>query len=479
MDYISIRLSDGVTLAVPASLNSISTYVLLEQETWFEKECAFIRRWLKPGMTVIDIGANLGVYSLPMARQVAPNGRVFAYEPASEPRRLQEISRQLNQANNLEIVAAALSDGERQGRLAFGMSSELNSLGSGGPGEDVRITSLDREEAARLWKSPDLIKIDAEGEEERILAGGRVFFERHSPLVLFEVKAGAVINTNLQSVFKHIGYECYRALAGEPILVRSDSLTPPDDYELNLFAVKPDRAQRVAADGLLVDTLPSWAPDDNARSAAIAYLKARPFAGPLAAVMNFDAKHDPDYLDGLAAYAEWHDRTRPVAHRCGALVFAYTALQKLCRRAASLARLSSYARCAWDWGSRAECVAALQRMIQLSNQGAQPLSEPFWPACARFDEIAVPAGQGQSWFLSAAVEQYERSASYSSIFSGRSLYLPWLCAQPFAATEMERRRFLQSVLTRQPVDVPMRLRTEAPDHLNAALWCQSEVIAAL
>jgi FkbM family methyltransferase len=323
MDHIAVRLSDGIAIAVPASLSSISTYVLLEQEAWFEKECAFVRRWLKPGMTVIDIGANVGVYSLPMARQVAPGGRVVAYEPASEPRRLLEIGKRLNQAKNLEIVAAALSDGERQGHLVSGGSSELNSLAGIGPGESVRITSLDLEEGARAWQSPDFVKIDAEGEEERILAGGRAFFGRHSPLVQFEIRDGTGINSNLRTAFIRIGYECYRSLAGEPILIRSDPQTPIDDYELNLFAAKPDRARRLASDGLLVDPLPAWTPSSNARIAALACLKGKPFAGPLAVVLNFDGIHDPNYLDGLAAYACWNDGTGPVEQRCAALARVY------------------------------------------------------------------------------------------------------------------------------------------------------------
>src|SRR6516225_1120287 len=97
---LRIHLSNHVTLAVPPSLNSITTYVLLEQETWFEKELNFLSRWLKPGMTAIDVGANLGVYALPIARLVGPNGRVFAYEPGSEARGLLKESRDINVASN-------------------------------------------------------------------------------------------------------------------------------------------------------------------------------------------------------------------------------------------------------------------------------------------------------------------------------------------------------------------------------------------
>jgi predicted methyltransferase len=110
LNALELKISDDVTLAVPANLDAITTYVLLEQETWFEKEMIFLRHWLRPGMTVIDIGANLGIYSVPMARLVGPTGQVYAYEPGSETRALLERSREINAAVNLHISASALSD---------------------------------------------------------------------------------------------------------------------------------------------------------------------------------------------------------------------------------------------------------------------------------------------------------------------------------------------------------------------------------
>ena len=212
LNAIELKLSDAVTLAVPESLQSITAYVLLEQERWFEKEMDFLRHWLRPGMTVIDIGANLGVYSVPMARLVGQTGHVFAYEPGSEARRLLERNRELNAAVNLDISPLALSDRERDGRLVFGGSSELYALGDSGAGEMVHITSLDREDATRSWPSPDFVKIDAEGEEDRILAGGHNFFARHSPLIMFEIKAGDKVNEHLRALFPTIGYRLFRQL---------------------------------------------------------------------------------------------------------------------------------------------------------------------------------------------------------------------------------------------------------------------------
>src|SRR4051794_9471858 len=243
----------------------------LSRKAGSKRRWIFIRHWLQPGMTAIDIGANLGVFSLPMARLVGPTGHVFAYEPGTEARNLLERSRELNAGVNLHILPFALSDGDREGRLVFGGSSELNALGDSGAGETVHIRSLDSEDAARGWPSPDFIKIDAEGEEERILAGGRSFFSRHSPLVMFEIKVSNKPNEQLRALFPAMGYRLFRQLGDSPVLVPDDPTQPIDEYELNLFAAKPDRASDLAQRGLLVDVIPDWAPDESDRKKADAF----------------------------------------------------------------------------------------------------------------------------------------------------------------------------------------------------------------
>jgi FkbM family methyltransferase len=468
MTELTLRLRSGVSLVVPASLASITTYVLLEQEDWFEKESVFLLRWLRPGMTVIDIGANLGVYSLPLARRVAPHGMVFAYEPAGEPRSLLERSRAANRADNLQVIAAAASDRPRDGKLVLGASSELNSLEGTGPAEDVWITSLDAEDGSRGWSSIDFVKIDAEGEEERILDGGKAFFERHSPLVMFEVKAGNAINETLRSAFSRRGYGVYRLVPGGPVLVPDDPTQAMDGYELNLFAAKPDRAAALAADGLLVDRVQEWRPDAGARVRGLELFGAQPFASafiPLFAGGQIDA----DCCDALAGFAAWRSPEAPPAERCAALEFTCRTLFGLCRSAPTLARLSSLARATWEAGYRSACVAALHSFAQLVGRGEMALGEPFWPASARFDDLA-PGAKRAEWVLVAAFEQLERAATYSSQFGAAAFDLDWLCAQPFVSAEMERRRILRRIRAGERVEIPSRLCVAAGDHLNADIW---------
>src|SRR5262249_40808201 len=157
---------------------------------------------------------------------------------------------------------------------------------------------------------------DAEGEEERILAGGRAFFARLSPLVMFEVKAGDSINKELLMLFPAMGYRLYRQLAGAPILVPSDPSQPLDGYELNLFAAKPDRAAALAERGLLVDSIPSWEPGDVDLRGAQALWRSQPFASPASAFGRYDRCLDADYQRGLAGYATWRNNDHPATTRC-------------------------------------------------------------------------------------------------------------------------------------------------------------------
>jgi FkbM family methyltransferase len=474
MHEMSLRMVDGTQIVVPSSLESITTYVILEQEKWLEKETAFVFGWLRPGMTAIDIGANLGVYSLPIARLVGPEGQVFAYEPATETRRLLAISKAKNGADNLHIIAAALSDGEREGHLALEALSELNTLGGSGPGESVRITSLDAEEKARNWGAIDFVKIDAEDEEERILQGARSFFAKRSPLVMFEAKARDKWNENLSEAFVAMGFGLYRLLAGAPVLVPVAAGESLDSYELNLFAAKPDRALALAREGLLAEPIPQWMPDDDMRAKALDFFRSQPFAPIFGQLPAGTVATEPAYRDALTGYAMWRSTELSLPERYAALRFACDTLTALCEKEASMSRLSTLARISWEIGRRTVSLKALRILADTLKAGTGRVTEPFWPPKPRFDAIA-PGPNVIQWFVVAVLEQLEQTAFFSSRFGSSGVDLDWLAGQPFVCAEIERRRILQRLRAGQKMEVTPRLRTPAADHVNADIWRGGEV----
>lgn len=467
MNALILRLVDGTAIAVPSTLDAMTTYILLEQETWFEKETAIVE-WFGPGATIVDIGANFGVYSLPLARRVAPGGQVFAYEPASEPRALLEKSRALNRLDNLHVIPAAVSDRPREGRLVFGESSELHRLGTDGAGETVAVTSLDEEARLRDWPTVDFVKIDAEGAEHGVLDGGSTFFARHSPLVMFEFKSGADIDHTIAGRFRTMGYGIFRLLRGAPLLVPVAADETLDRFELNLLAAKPDRAAALARAGRLVETAPpQWQPPESATN-ALDLLRAQSFA-PAFWPLFESAAPAPAYWNVLAAYADWRSETLSPAARYAALLFAYRGILDLCQTGANSARLSTLARIAWELGWNATNLNALNALCRRWQRGPAPLDEVFWPACPRYDAIA-PGERTADWFIGGALEQLERSSAYSSAFFDAPSNLDWLAAQPFASPEMERRRLLKRLRRGERVAASARLSVPGPGHINAEVW---------
>jgi hypothetical protein len=291
---------------------------------------------------------------------------------------------------------------------------------------------------------------------------------------MFEIKAIEKVNEHLRTVFPTIGYRLFRQLGGAPILVADDAQQPLDGYELNLFAAKSDRARVLSQQGFLVDAVPAWVPSADICKVAELFWRSQKFASVINLPNGNGTHTDSAYRNSLAAYATWRVADQPIATRVAALAFALHGLRAACARAPTAERLSSFARVAWEWGARAESVAVLQRLLQ-GLQGCQiRLSEPFWPAHPRFDSLS-PGSQPANWFVGAAAEQFEQTFSFSSIFAGASPVLPWLCTQPFASTEMERRLMLVAARAGQRPVVPGRLCQVKLDHLNADIWRAGKV----
>jgi FkbM family methyltransferase len=141
----------------------------------------FVSR-LQIGMTVWDIGANVGLYTLASARAVGPTGHVCAFEPM--PRNLRCLRRHiaLNWLDNVAICDAAVVDVTGMVRMAEGDSpSEFHAHAHGTC--EVRAITLDDWTSNPGKRFPDVVKIDVEGSEDAVLRGGMQAFTASRPLI--------------------------------------------------------------------------------------------------------------------------------------------------------------------------------------------------------------------------------------------------------------------------------------------------------
>ena len=239
--------------------------ILVEFGDWFEAETEFVRRCLTPESYAVDIGANHGVFALPMAK-IASSGRVWAFEPASTTADLIETSRNANELHNLTVCRAAVSDTVGVARFTIAdAGSEYNHLvldseehpSQGCRSEEVQVTTLDECMRRFAWQRIDLIKIDAEGAELQIVLGGKHFFAAMSPLVMFEAEhAGKGFSLPVSEALSGLGYSMFRLVPGLGALVRMspDELAQraAEQLDLNMFACKEDCAAQLAERGLVI-----------------------------------------------------------------------------------------------------------------------------------------------------------------------------------------------------------------------------------
>jgi FkbM family methyltransferase len=452
---ITLTLVDGVQIVVPDSLNIITPYVLLEQKDWFEDEIKFLRHLLQPEQKVIDIGANYGTYTLSMAQKVGLTGRVWCFEPASSTAKLLAKSIAINGFTQIVLEQSALSNISGTAQLSLNDSSELNSLIHGNTStnasETVPLVTLDECLEKYGWQDIEFVKIDAEGEESNILKGGKRFLADLSPLIQYEIKAGADLQMELVHKFAALGYHSYRLVPELDLLVPFDTEMPPDGYLLNLFCCKPDRAEQLAARGFLITGAEHFQDIAEKIKGNNVYdwhqtIAKLPYGIQLSNLwrQSVVTGNRTEVYRALAFYALSQDSFLSSAERYAALEASFKLLNNVCEREPSYLRLASLARVARDYGARSIAVNALQ---QLSNaifqNNSVELSEPFLAPRKRFDSILAGEAIG-NWVLGALLEELEQLQAFSSFYTGESARqcLEIIRDLGFGSAEMKRRLHL-------------------------------------
>jgi FkbM family methyltransferase len=234
LEKANTRIQDALFGGVYRSLNgTVEIKLSARLRTWPEEyePLAFqvIGRTLRPGFLAVDVGANIGLYTLAMAKMVQPQGKVVSFEPASES--YAALVAHVRQNRLTKIVEAhMLAVGDEPGVCSFVEESVLgtNRIGSrssqhtnNARSVPRRMTTLDEVfDGARSL--PDLIKIDVEGFEMSVLRGAQRTLSRKPCPILCEVHPGywKTMNLAAQDFAKLIGDLQYQAfeLTGEPCI---------------------------------------------------------------------------------------------------------------------------------------------------------------------------------------------------------------------------------------------------------------------
>lgn len=167
--------------------DEVITPALRRDGTWEPEHAEAVRAHLRPGMTVVDVGANIGYTALVAAHAVAPGGRVIAVEPHPDNVALLRHNARANAGEAIEVVAGAAW--REAGTVNLAVSAvnagdhRTEALGSERPTIAVPAVRLDDVVGDA---TVDLIKLDCQGCEHIVLEGAAGLIARDRPVVLTE-----------------------------------------------------------------------------------------------------------------------------------------------------------------------------------------------------------------------------------------------------------------------------------------------------
>ncbi len=188
-DWI-VELRDGSVIDCPRS--SGQSWVAAFTGHYDDALVRFSSRFVKERTTVLDIGACFGFWTIPLARR-NPRVSVIAFEPVPQNRRFLLKNLELNHVSGaVKVLPVCLGSGSGETILTLESPAGGNAavaVGARIPGTEcvsARLVRLDDLDDAQVQSPCSFIKIDVEGFEMDVLAGGESFVERHRPVFLGE-----------------------------------------------------------------------------------------------------------------------------------------------------------------------------------------------------------------------------------------------------------------------------------------------------
>jgi len=161
------------------------------------KDLNFIRNNLKEDDICIDVGSNIGYFSLHFAKVIKKKGKVFSFEANKRSCLMLQLSEELNNFNNISIYNTVLADkcGEKYNLNSFSSDSTINyftkNKNKNKDKQNYISTTLDKEllDSSLINKQIAILKIDVEGAEYNVLKGAEMIFksEYRPKLIMLEI----------------------------------------------------------------------------------------------------------------------------------------------------------------------------------------------------------------------------------------------------------------------------------------------------
>ncbi|MCD6505693.1 FkbM family methyltransferase [Candidatus Poribacteria bacterium] len=190
--------------------NSPAFKSYLDSSSHVRGEVEFLRLITRKGMVGMDIGGNVGVTTVTMAKEIGEEGKVYAFEP--NPGNIEALKRNLaiNGLKNVKLIQMAVSD--KVGEVDFYGSTIIPEEGA--QRRRVKTISLDRFADEERLERVDLINMDCEGSELLVLRGAEKTLQNNDVKIFCEVHHGFLerLGQSVQDIVSYLeslGFQVY------------------------------------------------------------------------------------------------------------------------------------------------------------------------------------------------------------------------------------------------------------------------------
>ncbi len=223
-----------------------------------EGEVAVFDQFLRPGAVVIEAGANIGTHTVPLAKMVGEQGRVYAFEPQRIIFQILCANLALNSITNVRALWSGLGSEESTFSLPAIDYSVTQNFGGVNfekfdTGEEVPVSTIDKLDLPRV----DLVKADVEGMELAVLQRGNNTIERCRPMLYLECDR----EDRSQELIEHLYAQGYKAYWHRPLLFNPNNYFGNSEnpfgniVSINILAVHQER--KINIEGLPPVELPA------------------------------------------------------------------------------------------------------------------------------------------------------------------------------------------------------------------------------
>jgi len=214
-----VHTVNGITFEL--DLSEVIDASLYYSDTFEASAEQAIANCIKPGMTAIDVGANIGYHTFALAKLAGPAGRVLAIEPTARAFNRLKRNAELNDFKNITFIKVGLGDKEL-GEVEINFQSSYRLDGSRDESKErVVLTTLDAVVREQNLPRVDFMKVDVDGFEGNVFRGAAETLRRFRPRMLFELtpaamKANGDDPLELMNNLRALGYE-FTTESGQPV----------------------------------------------------------------------------------------------------------------------------------------------------------------------------------------------------------------------------------------------------------------------